>query len=281
MQINVSLWQKSASTFLTLILLALSAWTLGKIVWMFQPDSSSFSQWSPVKISATTDRKLLDLSSLQNGALFGTYSESTPAPVIQKVVDAPKTRLNLVLVGVVASNETNKNLAVIANRGSQATYGLNEVIEGTRVKLKAVLPDRVILDNSGRDETLMLEGLDYSKRSFVAGRSSRKQADSNEDKLDKIRQAILKNPQEIFQYVRLSQVKEEDAIVGYRVSPGKDASLFEASGLENGDIATEFNGFDLTAPDVMNKLASSMSDMTEINLTVLRDGQQYDIYIQF
>ncbi len=110
---------------------------------------------------------------------------------------------------------------------------------------------------------------------------SRKQKEPNEDKLDKIRQAILKKPQEIFQYVRLSQVKEEDTIVGYRVSPGKDASLFESSGLENGDIATEFNGFDLTAPDVMNKLASSMSDMTEINLTVLRDGQQYDIYIQF
>ncbi len=281
MLINASQWQKPVSTFLTLILLALSAWTMGKIVWMFQPDSSSFSQWSPVKSTATTDRKLLDLSSLQNGALFGTYSESTPAPVIQKVVDAPKTRLNLVLVGVVASNEANKNLAVIANRGSQATYGLNEVIEGTRVKLKAVLPDRVILDNSGRDETLMLEGLDYSKRSAIAERPSRKQEDSNEGKLDKIRQAILKNPQEIFQYVRLSQVKEEDAIVGYRVSPGKDASLFEASGLENGDIATEFNGFDLTAPDVMNKLASSMSDLTEINLTVLRDGQQYDIYIQF
>ncbi len=248
---------------------------------MFQSDSSSFSQWSPAKSAATTDRKLLDLSSLQNGALFGTYSESTPAPVIQKVVDAPKTRLNLVLVGVVASNEVNKNLAVIANRGAQATYGLNEVIEGTRVKLKAVLPDRVILDNSGRDETLMLEGLDYSKRSSVVEKPSRKQEESNEDKLDKIREAILKNPQEIFQYVRLSQVKEEDAIVGYRMSPGKDASLFESSGLVNGDIATEFNGFDLTAPDVMNKLASSMSDMTEINLTVLRDGQQYDIYIQF
>ncbi|MGT0149779.1 type II secretion system protein N [Vibrio metschnikovii] len=44
-------------------------------------------------------------------------------------VDAPPTRLNLTLVGVVASNELERSLAVIANRGQQATYGLNEQIE--------------------------------------------------------------------------------------------------------------------------------------------------------
>ncbi len=253
------------------------------MVWMLQPESSSFSQWSPANSQAPIDKELLDLTPLQNGALFGTYSESKPAPVIQKVVDAPKTRLNLVLVGVVASNDVTKNLAVIANRGSQATYGINEVIEGTRVKLKTVLPDRVIIDNSGRDETLMLEGVDYSKRSSAESRSqvSASREELNEDKIDAIRHAIAKNPQEIFQYVRLSQVKEDDAILGYRVSPGKDASLFESSGLQKGDIATEFNGFDLTEPDVMNKLALSLSELTEVNLKVLRDGQEYDIYIQF
>lgn len=69
------------------------------------------------------------------------------------IQDAPKTRLNLVLVGAVASSNPKLSLAVIANRGTQATYGINEEIEGTRAKLKAVLVDRVIIDNSGRDET--------------------------------------------------------------------------------------------------------------------------------
>lgn len=277
---KLSQWQNTLSVSLTLVLLSLSAWILGQMVWMVQTESSITSQWTPEQGARPTDRHQLDLSSLQKGVLFGEYSESAPEVVVQKVVEAPKTRLNLTLVGVVASNDASKNLAVIANRGSQATYGINETIDGTRAKLKAVLPDRVIIDNSGRDETLMLEGIDYSKRSTVAQRSSVRSSEPSQDKLASIREAILNNPQDIFQYVRLSQVKEEGRIVGYRVSPGKDAALFESVGLENGDIAIEFNGFDLTRPDVMNDLARAVSDMTEINLSVLRDGQQHDIYIQ-
>ncbi len=278
---NLTQWQKPVSAWLTLILLATSAWLLGKMVWMLQGGPSTLSQWTPSTNQTQVNITKLDLSSLQNGALFGEYSEQVAVPVIQKVVDAPKTRLNLVLAGVVASNEAAKNLAVISNRGEQSTYGLNEMIDNTRVKLKAVFVDRVIIENSGRDETLMLEGIDYSKRSTIPEKSQVSRPESNEDKLDAIREAILKNPQEIFQYVRLSQVTEDGKILGYRVSPGKDPALFESAGLQNGDIATQFNGFDLTEPDVMNKLALAVSDMTEINLTVERDGQQQDIYIQF
>ncbi len=256
------------------------------MVWMVQDTPTVSSQWSPsVGNSKPVNNQGLDISSLQKGILFGEYSESKPEVVVQQVVDAPKTRLNLTLVGVVASNNAEKNLSVIANRGSQATYGINEVIDGTRVKLKAVLPDRVIIDNSGRDETLMLQGIDYAKRSPMAARPQPRRTERtnsnevNEEQLAEIQQTILKNPQDIFQYVRLSQVKEDDTILGYRVSPGKNSALFESVGLENGDIATEFNGFDLTSPDVMNELAVAVSEMTEINLSVLRDGQQHDIYI--
>ena len=62
---------------------------------------------------------------------------------------------------------------MIANRGTQATYGINEEIEGTRAKLKAVLIDRVIIDNSGRDETLMLEGIEYKRLAVSAPASPR------------------------------------------------------------------------------------------------------------
>ncbi|MGY2575113.1 type II secretion system protein GspC [Vibrio sp. C8] len=285
---NISQWQNPVSVILTLVLLSASAWMLGKMVWTVQSEPVFVSAWSPSNSSSTpTKASTIDITSLQNGSLFGQYSESTPVVDTPKVVDAPKTRLNLVLVGVVASSDVDKNLAVIANRGAQSTYGINEVIEGTRAKLKAVFADRVIIDNSGRDETLMLDGIDYAARNSAssteqlrAQRPVANDARQSEDKLDAIREAILKNPQEIFQYVRLSQVKEDDTIVGYRVSPGRDTALFESVGLQDGDIAIEFNGFDLTKPEVMNELASAVSEMTEINLSVLRDGQQHDIYIQ-
>lgn len=284
---RLSGWQKPLSLWLAVLCIALSAWIIGKMVWMFDSDQTAVAAWTPAVSTRQASQTNFDVTNLQQGAIFGRYTEQVTAPVTPVKVDAPKTRLNLVLVGVVASSEPSQSLAVIANRGQQATYGLNEVIEGTRVKLKAVLPDRVIIDNSGRNETLMLEGLDYSKlssaQSGVEARTNRAQADDNaqEEKLAAIRTAVANNPSEIFQYVTLSQVKQADQILGYRVSPGKDRALFEAVGLQNGDIATQINGLDLTDPDVMSKIFESVSDLTEINLTVERDGQQHDIYIQF
>ncbi|EKO3496089.1 type II secretion system protein GspC [Vibrio fluvialis] len=275
-------WQKPLSLWVTLICIALSAWIVGKMIWMLHSEQATVAAWSANASAQPKTNSGMDISVLQKGDLFGHYNDQTPPPAPVKV-DAPKTRLNLVLVGVVASSEPSQSLAVIANRGSQATYGLNEVIEGTRVKLKAVMPDRVIIDNSGRDETLMLEGIDYSKVSAQPAAAPTRTAKDTpvEDKLDAIRAAVAKNPREIFQYVTLSQLKQDDKILGYRVSPGKDPALFESVGLQNGDIATQLNGLDLTDPDVMSKVFESITDLTEINLTVERDGQQHDIYIQF
>ncbi|QXO17535.1 type II secretion system protein GspC [Vibrio ostreae] len=283
---RLSGWQKPLSVWLAVLCIALSAWIVGKMVWMFHGDQTAVSAWAPSVTARQTNQTHFDLTNLQQGAIFGRYSEKVTPVATPVKVDAPKTRLNLVLVGVVASSEPTQSLAVIANRGQQSTYGLNEVIEGTRVKLKAVLPDRVIIDNSGRNETLMLEGLDYSKLNTAqperrARNSAETGANDQEDKLAAIRAAVANNPSEIFQYVTMSQVKQDDQILGYRVSPGKDRALFEAVGLQNGDIATQINGLDLTDPDVMSKLFESVSDLTELNLTVERDGQQHDIYIQF
>ncbi|EEX39196.1 general secretion pathway protein C [Vibrio furnissii CIP 102972] len=280
---HLARWQKPMSVWVALICIAWSAWIVGQMVWMLPAEQTAVGGWVASTTTQTQTQSGMDISGLQQGDLFGQYNEQAPAVVKTVKVDAPKTRLNLELVGVVASSEPRLSLAVIANRGSQATYGLNEVIEGTRVKLKAVLPDRVIIDNSGRDETLMLEGIDYSKMSAqpAPAPSRAAQSASVDDKLDAIRAAVAKNPREIFQYVTLSQLKQDDKILGYRVSPGKDSALFESVGLQNGDIATQLNGLDLTDPDVMSKVFESISDLTEINLTVERDGQQHDIYIQF
>ncbi|CSB08321.1 general secretion pathway protein C [Vibrio cholerae] len=46
-------------------------------------------------------------------------------------------------------------------------------------------------------------------------------------------------------------------------------------------MAVALNGLDLTDPNVMNTLFQSMNEMTEMSLTVERDGQQHDVYIQF
>lgn len=271
--------QARISALVTVILLLLTVWILGRLVWFpyqqpqlakWQPSSSTAVQGAPTK---------LDLASLHNSNLFGHY-QAARKPVVQpKLEDAPKSRLNIVVVGVVTSTNAQKSLAVIAQGGKQATYGIDEVIEGTRAKLVQVQSDRVIVDNAGRNETVMLEGLKFSspvQKSQPAATISTQ----TKDKLAQIRTEIARNPQQIFQYVRMSPIKRDESVVGYRLSPGKSRELFDAVGLKEGDVATQLNGLDLRNSAAMSEIFNSLSDLTELNLTVERDGQPYDIYIE-
>ncbi|MEH0755182.1 type II secretion system protein GspC [Vibrio alginolyticus] len=281
--------QAKLSLLLTCLFIAITGWILGKIVWLAIPQSSEVPQWRPSASSVAASNKgdAIDFNALQNANLFGKYTEQKAAVVEQPIVkDAPKTRLNLTLVGAVASSDANTSLAVIANRGKQATYGLGEEIEGTRATLKAVLVDRVIIDNQGRDETLMMEGIEYKKLSespqVARAQAQRAEAATSDvgEKLEQIREEIAKDPQSVFKYITISPVKKDGDIVGYRVSPGRDAALFNDVGLQPGDVAVQLNGIDLSDPSSSVQLMQVMSDPQELNLTVERDGQQYDIYIQ-
>ncbi|MFH4593836.1 type II secretion system protein GspC [Vibrio alginolyticus] len=281
--------QAKLSLLLTCLFIAITGWILGKIVWLAIPQSSEVPQWRPSASGVVASNKgdAIDFNALQNANLFGKFTEQKAAVVEQPIVkDAPKTRLNLTLVGAVASSDANTSLAVIANRGKQATYGLGEEIEGTRATLKAVLVDRVIIDNQGRDETLMMQGIEYKKLSespqVARAQAQRAEAATSDvgEKLEQIREEIAKDPQSVFKYITISPVKKDGDIVGYRVSPGRDAALFNDVGLQPGDIAVQLNGIDLSDPSSSVQLMQVMSDPQELNLTVEREGQQYDIYIQ-
>ncbi|GLT13108.1 type II secretion system protein GspC [Vibrio algivorus] len=277
--------QAQLSFLMTLLLTALIAWVVGILLWGLLSPASHVARWSAPNViaSQTTSNSQTDtLSPLLSANLFGLYTQ-TPTQKQQVAQDAPQTRLNLTLVGAVASSNDKLSLAIIANQGKQATYGIGETIDGTRVTLSAVYVDRVIISNQGRDETLMLQGIDYNKspQSVVRQPAENQVAKDDVADLDSIRQEISSDPQKIFQYIRLSQVMDEGQLKGYRVRPGSERALFDQVGLQDGDIATALNGQDLTDQSQMAALWKTALESMEWNLTVERDGQTHDIYIQF
>ena len=281
-------WQSPTSQTLTTLILVATAWILGEIIWLIPNEAKAVPTWAAAHVVVSKNESNIDIDSLKQADLFGHYVPNQQVDANNSVkVDAPKTRLNLTLAGVVASSDPSLSLAVIANRGAQDTYGINEVIQGTRVKLKAVLVDRVILDNEGRDETLMLDGVDYSKPALdnpdplrvepVANEEVNDESPDLQDKLDKIHQEIQNDPKALLKYVRLSIMKEGDDIKGYRLSAGSDRALFDSVGLKDGDVAVSINGVDLKDADALTKVLGALSDTQEINLTVERDDQLEDI----
>ena len=283
--------QSKISVVLSLFFVVLSAWITGQLVWQIIDNKVAMVGWlaKPAITSVASTTGSNDVSAIHKANIFGRYSEAAVEVVKPVVQDAPKTRLNLVLVGAVSSSEVTNSLAVIANKGKQATYGVGELIDGTQAKLKVVFVDRVIIENAGRDETLMLEGVEYKRRSLSGTEPTRNtsiQSDNNKpslgvDQLANIRQQILDDPQRILRYIRLSQMKKDGQLIGYRVRPGTQRALFDSVGLKDGDIAIRLNGEDLTNPASMGKIWQSINELTELNLTVERNGQSHDIYIAF
>ncbi len=281
-----------AAKITRLILFSLLAWALGKLAWGGVNTPRVIApQIASARLPSTNAVIDYNLSDTLKYHLFGRYLKQASIK-IQKpnLDDLPLIRMNLKLVGVVASTNEERSTAIIAYQNSQGVYGINDPIKGTRVNVRYILSDRVILDNNGRDETLMLEGVDFTRSSknnvFLPPLAKQPQQNKPqksetlvEGALSNIRQEILKNPQSLLKYITLSQERQNDEVLGYRLGPGNDKRLFEHSGLQKGDIATEINNVDLTDPAQMNKIWNNLKEASEISLSVLRNGQTHHINI--
>ncbi|MDB2386783.1 type II secretion system protein GspC [Shewanella sp.] len=262
---------------------------LAQITWKLVPEDTVAARWTPTPSSSTTPG-IVNISGIKALDLFGQVDSqsSTPkkAPVEEIITDAPKTSLSIELTGVVASTSEQKGLAVIASNGSQETYGLGDKIKGTSASLKEVYADRIIITNSGRYETLMLDGLEYNTNSNANSQLQKAKSQPRVDHrknqaiardLKASRDKILADPGKITDYLSISPVKREGAIAGYRLNPGKDRQLFISAGFKPNDLAKSINGYDLTDMGQALEVMGQLQEMTEVALMVERDDQLIEI----
>ena len=229
----------------------------------------------------------LDVRSLIQLALFGKadvapkksdeVSTSENSSAVKQ--DAPRTRLNLTLTGVLASTVPSRSIAVIIYAGQEASYGIGDTITGTPAKLRDILPDRVILSNQGQDETLMLDGEEF-KAAGREGAAVRATAPAGKTSMSQLRDDLVKNPGKLLDYITISPVMQDGKLQGYRINPGKDVAFFHRMGLQSNDLAVSINGNDLRDNAQAMQIMNQLSSMTEMNLTVERNGQSQDVYIK-
>ncbi|NOU51884.1 type II secretion system protein GspC [Pseudoalteromonas sp. JBTF-M23] len=255
------------------------AYLLSQLFWLLWPKPVTAPLPSMSAVYASSSSAVNSQAIIQQN-LFGD-AQSKPVEQPQAIVsDAPQTALNVRLTGIVAVSLNDKaGLAIIESQGRQATYEVQEAVEGTRAKLAQVLPDRVILDVSGRFETLMLDGLEYSKNVAmpvapkVPTKSGGLVRTTVPSELVEKKEELLKDPGKLLDYIRITPYRSSGELLGYRLSPGKDPALFNKMGLKNNDLAVAINGYQLTdmkqAMAAMNELRNS----TDATITVERDGQ--------
>ncbi|MCJ8319688.1 MAG: type II secretion system protein GspC [Colwellia sp.] len=273
-------------------LLVYIAYLASQATWMFVP-TGQISSHQPISSSTFTNKKktTVSIAELEKLHLFGIYN-ALPIEQIIEIQDAPETRLSLTLSAAVASDDLSVAAAVIENKGTQETYGIGDKIAGTRATLEQVLIDRVLIKQSGRMETLMLDGFDYKKVStdgankqiraiepqLPAPSKPPKVVDMRKNKelsrqASSLKADISKDPGKIIDYLKIVPKRSGGKIVGYRLMPGKKPDFFKNSGLKSGDIAIQMNGYDLTVPSEAAQAMMALRQENEVSLLVDRkDG---------
>jgi len=234
----------------------------------------------------------VDLNAMQMEQIFGEGVVDTrdEPEVIETSVedDVEKTRLNLKLVGLLASSEQKQASATIANGSKQAIYEINDKLPvGTNVKLAKVLSDRVILNNNGNFEALWLySDADFNLRSNNNVRTPVRRNDPEEDR-DEDRNGNVRRietsvqpsqvPESISDVVRFSVHREEGQMVGFRIRPGKNRDLFGQLGLEANDVVTSVNGIAIDNAQAIRDNYQQLKSATSADLEIKRGEER--VYI--
>ncbi len=227
--------------------------------------------------------------------LFGV-TQKTASTAVAKVSNAPDTRLNLKLRGVMASSDPAFALAIIADgKGKEDAYALESKLPGNAV-LKEIYADRVILEYRGRMEALRLPkdtiasvGSSPTAKRVGGVRSGLKATPSrsvrNADTsalLRQYREAMINDPQSLMNLVAATPVTDASTgkLKGYRIRPGKDRKLLWKFGLKKGDVVTAVNGVSLDNPIKALEIMRDLSTASSVSLDVERKGQMQSFSFQ-
>jgi len=296
--------QQKIAKVISVLLLGYIAYVLAQITWLVAP-SGQYQTSANVTVKSSsqgTQTSSISLTSLKSLNLFGLYTDKVENVQTVEVENAPETRLNLTLSGVVASDDKATSAAVIENSGKQDTYSPGETITGTRAILDSVFSDRILIKHAGKLETLMLDGFDYSEttKQVKPKQSSRFVENSPKPMAERshltspniidqrtnamlsktaksFKEDINTDPSKITDYLKISPKRKNGKVVGYRLMPGRNAQFFKDAGLKSGDVAIQMNGYDLTAPSEAAQALSALKQDKEVSLLIDRNGEMTEI----
>jgi len=213
----------------------------------------------------------LDLRPLLDAHLFGEAAATGPAPVLEALVDAPDTTLNLKLTGVVSSDDSSAGWAIIdVSRGDTNIYYVGDTIDNTGgASLHAVYEDRVLLNRAGRLETLRLP---KELTGQVAAARPPPTSPIAQPGPASLRGLITDNASQLSQVIRVAPFLDQGQMVGFRINPAQNRELFQSLGLQPNDVVTDINGMALNDPSAGLQVFESLGETTQANVTVIRNG---------
>ena len=280
---------KRLPVVINFVLIIACAQLMSELIWMLLDDSSTEPMAVIAPLSSATNKNHSNAKQSQQQAfrnlssahLFG-IAETKRTTI--STDNAPETKLNLVLKGVLAAGTASMASAIIArsSSGKEEIYGIGDKIPGG-ITLKEIHPEHVILERQGRLETLRMlkskgSGQTSSGNRTRSSRSTISTASSQ--KLKNIRNDIIKNPASFRKYALPVVVRENGKQIGYRLQAQQNSDLLTQAGIEPSDVITSINGIKLD--DMKNSIGAlnALRSANNVNITVKRNGAEVPLNIQ-
>jgi general secretion pathway protein C len=320
--------QVPAHTWRLLAILLLVIWlshSLARLFWLLIPvpelPAAAVSANALVPDRAPAGGRVVDIDNLKSREIFGRVDAAAVDEIAQQA-DQPAqpmiedqavdTQLRLELRGVIGSSEEGSARAIIADGSRQAIYSSGDTLPGgSDVSLAKVLERRVILNNSGRYESLWLYPSNPDARRAPVQRSvdpepvaASRSWEGDEEMVydtpveeitDDVNAAFEEGQAEVIEVpaeqaaaaagqtlsdvVSMSIHREGGQIVGYRIRPGRNSELFHSLGLMADDVVTAVNGTPLDSPGKVMEIYKNMGDANSASLEIRRGGETLSIEI--
>jgi len=283
--INLDQINRVLPPVITIFLIIACSYTLSQITWALIPgDDSQALIPGGTSTRAANRQQAKNYSHISEAHLFGTFQKST-AP-IANTADAPDTRLNLVLKGVLAATPMEQAAAIISlgKNGKEDVYSVGDKVSSAEIV--EIYADRVILQRGGKMETLRMPK-DFND-SFIKPASSNSRRNLNNIRtsspgamLSDIRKQILKNPTSFGKYaIPVPYNDKNGKLLGYRLQPQGSRELFDAVGLNPDDVLIAINGVELNNPAKGLKALRSLQKAKQLDLTILRNGSEMPLHFE-
>ena len=281
--------------FFSLILMIILSILAAKLMWLIiTPKQVITSQVPSTGNSTIISKEKINYGKLiANQHLFGEVVVKK-APVVKAPVkkQAPKvapTKLNLKLHGIVSyKNDSKKGYALISSSGkTQKVYGKGDELQ-KGVTVVDIFSDKVVLDNHGRTEDLILPVKKTKPSSPKKNRqipstypsSFRKQPTKKTSDLDlgAFRREVQSSPQKLLDIASPSPAIVNGNFIGFRLQPGRKRKLFRQLGFRSNDIITEVNGIILDDSSKGPMVLGELAQASELSIKLKRGSQE--IFIQ-
>ena len=292
---NPDVWINQLPKLASVIVVIAIAFSVTQLIWLFlfKPPAETSDTALPAipTIASRPDENYAQ--SVEQFHLFGT------ANIVAEKTDvvAQTTSLNLKLIGLWSTGESDGYAIISSGGNDEKVYGIGDKVPGNAT-VKAIYPDRVILETSRgleklelpREAMLISFGSDAVPgaaamtteevdNQYESGDTDNPQAAGGEPSFAEYRRQFIRNPASIAEYAQVQPGEVNGEFKGYKLKLLKDDPVFGSLGLQEDDIITAVNGLELNKPENGIKALRMLMKAQQVQATVLRNGQEVNMSI--